>query len=171
MLARNLRRLPPHLYIKLDNFSKDNKNWMRMAFCSELEARGCCKTITMSFFVAGHTHKDVDAFFSKDGFWPEIDYGTGYNVHDSSIQEDHTHIDAQKEVEEDLDARDEIFFGQATARMIANFVPLIDIMTGMMILIRPFEEFQCEDCLWLAKAISLLCHDESNSNVNKVPVS
>ncbi|KAL3692533.1 hypothetical protein R1sor_006184 [Riccia sorocarpa] len=35
-----------------------------MAFCSELVARGCCKTITM-YFLVGHTHEDVDAFFSK----------------------------------------------------------------------------------------------------------
>ncbi|KAL3691569.1 hypothetical protein R1sor_005220 [Riccia sorocarpa] len=31
----------------------------------ELVARGCCKMITMSFLVVGHTHEDVDAFFSK----------------------------------------------------------------------------------------------------------
>ncbi|KAL3686031.1 hypothetical protein R1sor_004053 [Riccia sorocarpa] len=63
--GRRLRMLPPNLYIQLDNFAKDNKNWTLMAFCSELVARGCCKTITMFFFVVGHTHEDVDAFFSK----------------------------------------------------------------------------------------------------------
>ncbi|KAL2630810.1 hypothetical protein R1flu_015496 [Riccia fluitans] len=57
--------LPHHLYIQLDNSSKDNKNWMIMAFCSELVARGCCKMITMSFLMVGHTHEDVDAFFLK----------------------------------------------------------------------------------------------------------
>ncbi|KAL3698128.1 hypothetical protein R1sor_012204 [Riccia sorocarpa] len=63
--GRRLRMLPPNLYIQLDNSAKDNKNWAVMAFCSELVARGCCKTITMSFLVVGHTHEDVDAFFSK----------------------------------------------------------------------------------------------------------
>ncbi|KAL3697613.1 hypothetical protein R1sor_011689 [Riccia sorocarpa] len=63
--GRRLRMLPPNLYMQLDNSAKDNKNWAVMAFCSELVARGCCKTITMSFLVVGHTHEDVDAFFSK----------------------------------------------------------------------------------------------------------
>ncbi|KAL3676034.1 hypothetical protein R1sor_025982 [Riccia sorocarpa] len=64
-LQASTRMLPPNLYIQLDNSAKDNKNWAMMAFCSELVARGCCKMITMSFIVVGHTHEDVDAFFSK----------------------------------------------------------------------------------------------------------
>ncbi|KAL3689376.1 hypothetical protein R1sor_015685 [Riccia sorocarpa] len=63
--SSSMRMLPPHLYIQLDNSAKDNKNWAMMTFCSELVARGCCRTITMSFFVVGHTHEDVDAFSSK----------------------------------------------------------------------------------------------------------
>ncbi|KAL3691946.1 hypothetical protein R1sor_005597 [Riccia sorocarpa] len=59
------RKLPPNLYIQLDNSAKYNKNWAMMAFCSELVARGYCKMITMSFLVVGHTHEDVDAFFSN----------------------------------------------------------------------------------------------------------
>ncbi|KAL3691701.1 hypothetical protein R1sor_005352 [Riccia sorocarpa] len=49
--SSSTRKLPPHLYIQLDNSAKDNKNWAMMAFCSELIARGCCKTITMSFLL------------------------------------------------------------------------------------------------------------------------
>ncbi|KAL3680041.1 hypothetical protein R1sor_022997 [Riccia sorocarpa] len=64
-LQASTMMLPPNLYIQLDNSAKDNKNWAMMAFCSELVARGCCKMITMSFLVVGHTHEDVDAFFSK----------------------------------------------------------------------------------------------------------
>ncbi|KAL3699428.1 hypothetical protein R1sor_017450 [Riccia sorocarpa] len=64
-LQASTRMLPPNLYIQLDNSAKDNKNWAMMAFCSELVAIGCCKMITMSFLVVGHTHEDVDAFFSK----------------------------------------------------------------------------------------------------------
>ncbi|KAL3681000.1 hypothetical protein R1sor_023956 [Riccia sorocarpa] len=59
------RMLRPNLYIQLDNSDKDNKNWPMMVFCSELVARGCCKTVTMSFLIVGHTHEYVDAFFSK----------------------------------------------------------------------------------------------------------
>ncbi|KAL3680706.1 hypothetical protein R1sor_023662 [Riccia sorocarpa] len=64
-LQASTRMLPLNLYIQLDNSAKDNKNWAMMAFCSELVAIGCCKMITMSFLVVGHTHEDVDAFFSK----------------------------------------------------------------------------------------------------------
>ncbi|KAL3682633.1 hypothetical protein R1sor_000655 [Riccia sorocarpa] len=65
--GRRLRMLAVshNLYIQLDNSAKDNKNWTVIAFCIELVARGCCKTITMSFLVVGHTHEDVYAFFSK----------------------------------------------------------------------------------------------------------
>ncbi|KAL3697195.1 hypothetical protein R1sor_011271 [Riccia sorocarpa] len=64
-LQASTRMLPPNLYIQLDNSAKDNKIWAMIAFCSELVARGCCKMITMSFLVVGHTHEDVDVFFSK----------------------------------------------------------------------------------------------------------
>ncbi|KAL3695571.1 hypothetical protein R1sor_009647 [Riccia sorocarpa] len=64
-LHASTRMLPPNLYIQLDNSAKDNKNWAMIPFCSELVARGCCKMITMSFLVIGHTHEDVDVFFSK----------------------------------------------------------------------------------------------------------
>ncbi|KAL3682922.1 hypothetical protein R1sor_000944 [Riccia sorocarpa] len=57
-------QLPENLYIQLDNSAKDNKNWSIMAFLSELVSRGVFKTVTMSFLIVGHTHEDVDAFFS-----------------------------------------------------------------------------------------------------------
>ncbi|KAL3675995.1 hypothetical protein R1sor_025943 [Riccia sorocarpa] len=44
---------------------KDSKNWVLMAFFSELVARGVFKTVFMYFLIVGHTHEDVDAFFSK----------------------------------------------------------------------------------------------------------
>ncbi|KAL3682502.1 hypothetical protein R1sor_000524 [Riccia sorocarpa] len=64
-IQASTKMLPPNLYIQLDNSAKDNKNWALMAFYSELVARRCCKMITMSFLVVGHTHEDVDVFFSK----------------------------------------------------------------------------------------------------------
>ncbi|KAL3675393.1 hypothetical protein R1sor_025341 [Riccia sorocarpa] len=58
-------KLPPTFYMQLDNSGKDNKNWVLMAFFSELVARGVFKTMFMYFLIVGHTHEDVDAFFSK----------------------------------------------------------------------------------------------------------
>ncbi|KAL3687469.1 hypothetical protein R1sor_013778 [Riccia sorocarpa] len=62
---RPFTKLPPTFYIQLDNSGKDNKNWAVMAFLSELVIRGVFKTVIVSFLIVGHTHEDVDAFFSK----------------------------------------------------------------------------------------------------------
>ncbi|KAL3689378.1 hypothetical protein R1sor_015687 [Riccia sorocarpa] len=62
---RPFTKLPPTFYIQLDNSGKDNKNWTVMAFLSELVTRGVFKTVIASFLIVGHTHEDVDAFFSK----------------------------------------------------------------------------------------------------------
>jgi hypothetical protein len=35
-----------------------------MAFCSLLTARGIFKEVTVGFLVVGHTHEDIDAYFS-----------------------------------------------------------------------------------------------------------
>ncbi|KAL3696701.1 hypothetical protein R1sor_010777 [Riccia sorocarpa] len=62
---RPFRKLSSIFYIQLDNSGKDNKNWAVMSFLSELVMRGVFKTIVMSFLIVGHTHEDVDAYFSK----------------------------------------------------------------------------------------------------------
>jgi hypothetical protein len=56
--------LPKRLYLQLDNSAKDNKNRFVMAFCSLLTARGIFKEVTVGFLVVGHTHEDIDAYFS-----------------------------------------------------------------------------------------------------------
>ncbi|KAL3699130.1 hypothetical protein R1sor_017152 [Riccia sorocarpa] len=63
--GKPFNKLPPTFYMQLDNSGKDNKNWVLMAFFSELVARGVFKTVFMYFLIVGYTHEDVDAFFSK----------------------------------------------------------------------------------------------------------
>ncbi|KAL3680659.1 hypothetical protein R1sor_023615 [Riccia sorocarpa] len=320
-LQASTRMLPPNLYIQLDNSAKDNKNWAMMAFCSELVARGCCKMITMSFLVVGHTHEDVDAFFSKvnaaqarkdieslphflavvyhaqsskayprviqevadykehvkdymekitgqsapvairfymrdnipvvgdelpsstlqdpvakglmcphtkkveilgyirnyitykkemqlkadptsshywednaliqywtnvsdvfqagwpseenqplqESFWPSTNHGTGYSLGGPST-ENLALVLHHGEAEEELRARDEIFVGAASARKLANFVPMIDIANGLMLLIRPSDDFECQDCLWVKKTTGAVCQVGADTNLNKVPI-
>ncbi|KAL3700685.1 hypothetical protein R1sor_018707 [Riccia sorocarpa] len=310
-LQASTRILPPNLYIQLDNSAKDNKNWAMMVFCSELVARGCCKMITMSFLVVGHTHEDVDAFFSKvnaaqarndiesllhflavvyhaqsskayprviqevadykehvkdymekitgqsapqsetnfqvvlpplqdpvakglmcphakkveilgyirnyitykkemqlksdpasshywednamiqywtnvsdvfqagwpseenqplqESFWPSTNHGTGYSLGGPST-ENLALVLHHGEAEEELRARDEIFVGAASARKLANFVPMIDIVNGLMLLIRPSDDFECQDCLWVGKATGAVCQVRADTNFNKVPI-
>ncbi|KAL3679352.1 hypothetical protein R1sor_022308 [Riccia sorocarpa] len=309
-LQASTRMLPPNLYIQLDNSAKDNKNLAMMAFCSELVGRGCCKMITMSFLVVGHTHEDVDAFFSKvnaaqagkdieslpyflavvyhaqsskayprviqevadykehvkdymekitgqsapsetnfqvvlpprqdpvakglmcphakkveilgyirnyitykkemqlkadptsshywednaliqywtnvsdvfqagwpseenqplqESFWPSTNHSTGYSLGGPST-ENLALVLHHGEAEEELRARDEIFVGAASARKLTNFVPMIDIANGLMLLIRPSDDFECQDCLWVGKAIGAVCQVGADTNFNKVPI-
>jgi hypothetical protein len=52
------------LFLQLDNSAKDNKNRFVMAFCSLLTARRIFKEVTVGFLVVGHTHEDIDTYFS-----------------------------------------------------------------------------------------------------------
>jgi hypothetical protein len=56
--------LPKRLYLQLNNSTKDNKNRFVMIFCSLLTARDIFKEVTVEFLVVGHTHEDIDAYFS-----------------------------------------------------------------------------------------------------------
>ena len=56
--------LPRKLYLQLDNSAKDNKNKYLMAFLSLLTARGVFEEIQAGFLLVGHTHEDIDAYFS-----------------------------------------------------------------------------------------------------------
>ncbi|KAL3702379.1 hypothetical protein R1sor_020401 [Riccia sorocarpa] len=234
-LQASTRMLPPNLYIQLDNSAKDNKNWAMMAFCSELVATGCCKMITMSFLVVGHTHEDVDAFFSKVNaaqagkdiesllhFLAVVCHAQSSKAYPCVIQKvadykEHVKDYMEKitgqsapvairfymrdnipvyqvqenyggyslggpstenlalvlhhgEAQEELRARDEIFVGAASARKFANFVPMIDTANGLMLLIRPSDDFECQDCLWVGKATGAVCQVGVDTNFNKVPI-
>lgn len=56
--------LPTNLFLQLDNSAKDNKNQFLMAFLSLLTHRGVFKEIQVGFLLVGHTHEDIDAYFS-----------------------------------------------------------------------------------------------------------
>ncbi|KAL3680259.1 hypothetical protein R1sor_023215 [Riccia sorocarpa] len=316
-LQASTRMLPPNLYIQLDNSAKDNKNWAMMTFRSELVTRGCCKMITMSFLVVGHTHEDVDAFFSKvnaaqarkyieslpyflavvyhaqsskayprviqevadykehvndymekitgqsapvairfymrdnipvyqvqenyggewvppygrtvwkrcepesetnfqvalpprqdpvdptsshywednaliqywtnvfdvfqagwpteenqplqESFWPSTNHGTGYSLGGPST-ENLALVLHHGEAQEELRARDEIFVGAASSRKFGNFVPMFNIANGLILLIRPYDDFECQDCLWVGKATGAVCQVGVDTNFNKVPI-
>ena len=56
--------LSRNLYLQLDNCAKDNKNQFLMAFMSMLTHGGVFKEIQVGFLLVGHTHEDIDAYFS-----------------------------------------------------------------------------------------------------------
>jgi hypothetical protein len=61
----DFKPLPRHLMLQLDNYLKVNKNQTMIAFGSDLVARGVFDTVTFFFLMVGHTHKNIDANFSK----------------------------------------------------------------------------------------------------------
>ena len=58
-------RLPPVLYLQMDNCSRENKNQFVLGFLCWLVARRIFREIQMSFLPVGHTHVDIDQLFSR----------------------------------------------------------------------------------------------------------
>ena len=58
------RPMPKHLVVQADNTVSQNKNSVASMFLAWLVAKGKFLTCTMNFLVTGHTHEDVDRFFS-----------------------------------------------------------------------------------------------------------
>jgi hypothetical protein len=55
--------LPPVLYLQMDNAS-DNKSRRFFSFIAYLISKNIFQKIKVSFLVVGHTHEDIDGFFS-----------------------------------------------------------------------------------------------------------
>ncbi|KAL3697726.1 hypothetical protein R1sor_011802 [Riccia sorocarpa] len=105
----------------------------------------------------------------KESFWPSTNHGTGYSLGDPST-ENLALVLHHGEAQEELRARNEIFVRAASARKFANFVPMIDIANGLMLLIRPSDDFECQNCLWIGKTIGAICQVGADTNFNKVPI-
>ena len=58
-------RLPPTLYLQLDNTSGQNNSNYLMAYLSLLIQWKVFKVIEVSFLPKGHTHEDIDQLFSR----------------------------------------------------------------------------------------------------------
>ena len=52
------------LYLQLDNSAKNKKNKYLIVFLSLLTTRGIFEEIQANFLLIGHTHEDIDAYFS-----------------------------------------------------------------------------------------------------------
>ena len=58
----------PTLYLQLDNCS-ENKNKVLFGFLSGLVHRQVFEEIYVDFLMAGHTHENIDQFFSIISSW------------------------------------------------------------------------------------------------------
>jgi hypothetical protein len=61
---RESGRLPPVVYLQLDNTTRENKNKTMLAALFLLVLHGHVRKIKLSFLPKGHTHEDIDSFFS-----------------------------------------------------------------------------------------------------------
>ena len=57
--------LPQTLYIQMDKCVRENKNQYVLAFCCLLVELKVFTKIKLGFLMVGHTHEDVDQFFSR----------------------------------------------------------------------------------------------------------
>ncbi|XP_071168335.1 uncharacterized protein [Mytilus edulis] len=57
--------LPDVLYLQMDNCARENKNRFVFGFLSLLVELKVLKKIKVSFLMVGHTHEDIDQFFSR----------------------------------------------------------------------------------------------------------
>ena len=62
---RDEGRLPSVMYIQLDNTTRQNKGRGLSAFCELLVGAGLFERIYVCFLPVGHTHEDIDQFFSR----------------------------------------------------------------------------------------------------------
>ena len=57
--------LAPVLFLQLDNTTKQNKGRYLMAFLAYLVRMGVLKRVYINFLPVGHTHEDIDQYFSR----------------------------------------------------------------------------------------------------------
>ena len=57
-------KLPPHLFLQLDNCTGSNKNKFVFGLCNLLVHFHSFESVTVSFLIVGHTHEDLDQIFS-----------------------------------------------------------------------------------------------------------
>jgi hypothetical protein len=57
--------ISPTIFLQLDNTTKQNKGKYLAAFCELLVSLKVCKEIKINFLPLGHTHEDIDQFFSR----------------------------------------------------------------------------------------------------------
>lgn len=59
----DLRKMPKKLYVQADNGGA-MKTWTMLRFLSWLAGKGIVPEIELSMLIVGHTHEDIDQFFS-----------------------------------------------------------------------------------------------------------
>jgi hypothetical protein len=62
-------KVPTVMKLQLDNTTKQNKGQYVFAYLSMLIEYGIFESIEVSYLPVGHTHEDIDQFFSRISVW------------------------------------------------------------------------------------------------------
>jgi len=62
---RDRGKLPPNLFVQVDNCTRENKNQYLMAYMEHLVAASVFQSVEVGFLPVGHTHEDIDQCFSQ----------------------------------------------------------------------------------------------------------
>jgi len=62
-------KLPRNLKLQLDNTTKQNKGQYLFGYLSLLVEYGVFESVEVSYLPVGHTHEDIDQFFSRISVW------------------------------------------------------------------------------------------------------
>lgn len=60
-----LNKLPPFLFLQLDNYGGDKKNHYLFSFASMLTSKNIFTMVYVSFLLVGHTHEDIDGTYGR----------------------------------------------------------------------------------------------------------
>jgi hypothetical protein len=69
LVANKRGGLPPHLNLQLDNTVRQCKGQYICGFLAWLILKGIFESITVGYLPVGHTHEDIDQFFSRSPQW------------------------------------------------------------------------------------------------------
>ena len=65
MASASLNKLPPILFLQLENCGGENKNHYLFSFVSMLTTKSIFTIVYVSFLPFGHTHEDIDGTYGR----------------------------------------------------------------------------------------------------------
>ena len=86
----DLKNLPRHLHVQMDNSGKENKNNMMHGFLAALVQLDYFDVVDSSYLLVGHTHEDIDGMFSRSSRSVQISLHPRNTLVDAKTSRTHT---------------------------------------------------------------------------------
>ncbi|KAL3682631.1 hypothetical protein R1sor_000653 [Riccia sorocarpa] len=122
----------------------------------------------------GEDWEDTEGRPLKHGFWPRTNHVSGYQrPEEANDVQDRQRIEddlLMREAEEELLERNQVFVGNPIDREPEHFAPILNIQVGVMLLIRPLDQFPVKNSIWVAKAITSVVREIGSDRFNQLKV-